>query len=264
MAQEITVIVKVDIQAALQENTLSSNVYMVDNQRTAGSTEQGTDKLCSYCKGFTWSNGAQASEQLINWLVTGVASPPTTYPEKAVQRNTQIQDKARQQEISKLAANLKPNAPQSALDKVTKAISGTAIYPKIRGLDGLTRLHSVPLITQHGQAFDRSMDLDDASHLAPIITHISGEAVDKNVIYPAQYGTPIDINSGWYWCASVDTNIPGRYSYTMDILIHQLAYEDGEYVWKPYLMQHDAFIEVVTEPKYNGFTGAGAATLPVV
>jgi len=51
--------------------------------------------------------------------------------------------------------------------------------------------------------------IPEINSLNPIITNITGEAVDKNVIYPAAYGSPDMVTDGWYWAASVDTSRPG-------------------------------------------------------
>jgi hypothetical protein len=98
---------------------------------------------------------------------------------------------------------------------------------------------------------------------APIITDIVGEAVDKNIMYPAEYGSPDMVTDGWYWSASVDTSRPGTYSYTMHIQLHELIPQDGELIWEPVNLTCDSRIRIITEPRRNGFTGAGIGMLPI-
>lgn len=264
MSQEITIIVKVDIEAAIANQSLRGNIYLVDNLRTAGSTGQGTDHLTSYAKGFYWSNGGQASEQLINWLPTGIASPPITVPESVHVSNAsraQMNITDALKDLSQTSSKLEVAGYQNRLQDIVKK---RPIIPKIRDLRGKLRTHHLPLINQTGELFDQGQELINTANLAPIITNISGEAVDKKVIYPAQYGTPISLNSGWYWSASVDTNLAGKYSYTMHILLHHLIFDEDEFIWEPVLLTHDAYIEVVKEPKRNGFTCGATGQLPVV
>jgi hypothetical protein len=97
----------------------------------------------------------------------------------------------------------------------------------------------------------------------PVITDITGEAVDQKIMYPALYGSPDLVTDGWYWSASVDTSRPGTYSYTMEIELHELTLTDGEWVWEPVRLLHDSSIRVTTEPKRNGFTNAGIGILPI-
>ena len=42
MSQELTIIVLVDVQAALDANTLEGNIYLIDNLKDEGSTGEGT------------------------------------------------------------------------------------------------------------------------------------------------------------------------------------------------------------------------------
>ncbi len=106
--------------------------------------------------------------------------------------------------------------------------------------------------------------IPEINSLNPIITDITGEAVDKNIIYPAAYGSPDMITDGWYWAASVDTSRPGIYSYTMDIQLFKLELLDGDYTWVPVTMQIDAYLKISNDPKINGFTHAGMGMLPIM
>ncbi|NEQ79028.1 MAG: hypothetical protein F6K26_01810 [Moorea sp. SIO2I5] len=111
-------------------------------------------------------------------------------------------------------------------------------------------------------------DADDSTipefnFLSPIITDITGEAVDKNIIYPAAYGSPDMVTDGWYWSASVNTYTPGTYSYTMHIQLYKLSREGKEYTYIPVDFTHNAYIKISNDPKVNGFTNAGIGYLPI-
>jgi hypothetical protein len=101
------------------------------------------------------------------------------------------------------------------------------------------------------------------SYPAPVITDIYGQAVDEKVIYPAQYGSPDLVTDGWYWSATVDSSRPGTYTYSMRIRLHQLVRRGGEMLWEPLNMTCRSKLQVITEPKFNGFTGAGLGPLPI-
>lgn len=50
----------------------------------------------------------------------------------------------------------------------------------------------------------------------PLIEKIGGEAVDKQIMVPLLFDSPaLDGGLGLWWGASVDANVPGRYSYTL-------------------------------------------------
>jgi hypothetical protein len=59
---QLAIIVAVDTQAALAQGSLKGHIYMVDNNKHAGSTGQGTADLVTHIDGT----------QIMNWLVTGL------------------------------------------------------------------------------------------------------------------------------------------------------------------------------------------------
>lgn len=261
MSQEVTVILKVDIAGAFANDTLNGNIYLFDNLRTAGSTDIGTDHLSSMAKGFYWSNGVPASGLLINWLGTAIANPPISVPEK---HHVKRAGQAQQSLVDSVHQLLGDKADADAVSaKLTELAGKRVVMPKIKGLDGVVRHHNTPLITSDGEFANEDVDPAHVSDMYPIVTNIRGEAVEKKVLYPAQYGTPIDLNSGWYWSASIDTNLAGRYRYTMDILLHRIEIIDGDYVWIPKIFSHDAWLEVQSEAKRNGFTHGADGVLPI-
>ena len=112
--------------------------------------------------------------------------------------------------------------------------------------------------------FCKSRDiLPETSFIAPILTDISGEAVDKKIFFPAEYESPDLASDGWYWSASVNTANPGTYAYTMHFLIYRPYIVAGECVWKPLYMTHQSRINITSGPKRNGFTDQGVGFLPI-
>lgn len=62
--KDVSVLIVVDVENALATNDLGSNVYLIDNNKNSGSTDEGGNELVTAC-----SNG-----QLINWSVVGVVA----------------------------------------------------------------------------------------------------------------------------------------------------------------------------------------------
>lgn len=120
MYSQLAIVVLIDVENALRENTLRGHTYLIDNYRFMGSTGQGTEKLTTMVVG----------NQILNWLVTGI-------------------DLAGQQPV-------------------------------------------------------------------PALVGIGGEAVEKQILVPQFYDSPaLDGNMGYWWGGTVDSNVPGTYSYTL-------------------------------------------------
>jgi hypothetical protein len=62
MAQ-LSVVTLIDVEAAMKANSLSGNIYLIDNNEWNGSSGEGTENLVTAITGT----------QIINWLVMGVA-----------------------------------------------------------------------------------------------------------------------------------------------------------------------------------------------
>jgi hypothetical protein len=59
MNSQLAILAVVDVEAALTEETLIGNCYLIDNNRFRGSSGQGTDRLVTVVEG----------NQVMNWLV---------------------------------------------------------------------------------------------------------------------------------------------------------------------------------------------------
>jgi hypothetical protein len=197
MDKEITILIVIDIPAALKENTLENNIYLIDDGKAAGSARSegnGTARLTTAMNGFYWADGSQACGIILNWLLMDVGSTPLM---------------------------LSHRYDKDQLLTITKPT----------GLN----------------------------HLSLYLTNISGEAVEKGIIFPAQYGTPSNSTEGLYWSATVDTNKPGTYTYRLEFLLSTM--KEGEEGSRSFT--HKGRIKVTNEPKRNGFTHAGVGFLPI-
>jgi hypothetical protein len=265
MSQQSGIVVVVDVEAAIQAGALEGNIYFFDNMGPFGTTGQGTDTFVSAVNGTHWPDGSQAGEQVVNFVVVGVTSLPTSL------FRGYGQHRQRQMELATLATAHSLVAPaggavpsnaetRTALAGIQKPLAGS-----IKQLSG--HVSERVLLDHFGRLVPTGTKADSSSvaQLPPIITGITGEAVEKGIIYPAQYGSPDLVNGGWYWSATVATHSPKVWSYTLHILLHRLVSDEaGEFpFWEPVPLTCDANLNISNRPMRNGFTGGGTGLLPV-
>lgn len=214
MSKQITILVMIDVEAALAEGTLENNIYMMDSERLNGSTGEGTSRLTTAISNGIMADGSQAEDVVLNWSVGYLPAPPPTLP----RFYASYRRKKRQSEA--VADILRKG-------KVDKAV--------------LTAL----------QASDKDC--------SPYLADITGEAVERKAIFPAQYGTPVPVHGGWYWSASVNTYHTGVYKY----VLHIDLYRDNNGKTETVRMTHEAAIAITNAPQRNGFTGKGLGFLPI-
>ena len=275
MSQQLGIILMVDVEAALEANQLEGNCYLFDNMKLQGSEGLGTDKLVSAINGTHWCDGSQANEQVLNWLPYGVGSLPPTLPKSFLAEKSRNTDLLALDQLKELADRIETTEKANftsveAIVEELKKISNSTGYK--------TQLQSKysDVTNDLGVVGQKIMDvtgelvseLDEdkipqINSLNPILTNITGQAVDEKIIYPAAYGSPDMVTDGWYWAASVDTSRPGTYAYTMHIQLYKLSLVDGQWAWQPVDMTCEAFIKISNDPKINGFTGAGVGMLPI-
>jgi len=282
MAQEITIIMLVDIPAALDAGTLEGNIYLVDNLKTEGSENEGTGKLVSAVNGTHWFDGSQASEQLINWLPYSITSLspqlPRFYADDRLDKLKNDLVRSLQQGGSGGAFHLLQSGSAYFTPPVAPVLSAMADNRGRKIADDLPLMdlrgnfiaaNTAKPVLMTADAGDEAQagggsDISYISYLTPQIYNITGEAVDKGVIYPAQYGTPAPIKGGWYWCASVNTYMTGIYTYTLHITLYKPELHGTAVVWQPVHFTYDAKIKVTSGAMRNGFTNAGLGALPVM
>ena len=265
MAQQITVYVLVDSHAAFEANQLDGNIYLMDNLRTEGSENQGTGQLVTAVNGTAWSNGAQANEPLLNWLVTGLSSLPVTLPRNYLYDRSRDSERAALEAVRRHSGTPKGKAGAAGgIDALTEAAGALGVHARFENEHGQLQRHRLQLLDLRGEVVPTAdPEADDIHQLPPIITDITGEAVDEGILYPAQYGTPVPINAGWYWSATASTSRPGVYSYTMHIKVYKLIFAGGKPIWQDKDMTYESQIRVRTRPMVNGFTGGGIGLLPI-
>jgi hypothetical protein len=259
MAQQLAIIVLVDIANALHSRTLDGNVYLFDNMKFQGSEGEGTGNLVTAVRGSYWSDGSQAGEQVLNWLTASLGSIPPTVPRNYLADRAWHSDQQALSELAALASNAAGPAAEvtAGLGRVQRFI-GRRSRTARRGSHLAS--HKILDVTGHVVADDTTQA---HNFPAPVITDITGQAVDEKIIYPAEYGSPDMVSDGWYWSATVDTSRPGTYGYTIGIQLHELAQRDGEYLWEPVNLSCETSIKVTTEPMRNAFTKRGVGLLPI-
>lgn len=232
MAQQASIVVLIDVDAAVKEQTLLDNAYLVDNTGRPGAPGEGTEHLTTEVEGSYWMDGSQAQEQILNWVTYALGSLPPTLP-----RNYRA-DQVRRQERAARHAQVRRHG---------------------------SSLPGRPLLDVHGRLLPDVPDWSHVSHSrpAPVLVDLTGEAVDTKVLYPALYGSPDRSSEGWYWSAAVDTSRPGTYAYTMTVEVRELTHVDDTWRWKPHRMTLDASIRITSKPCVNGFTGRGIDLLPL-
>jgi hypothetical protein len=223
-----------------------------------GSQNEGTGGLVTAINGSYWSDGSQASEQVLNWLPYSLGSIPPSVP-KGYQA-----DRARQTDQQALADL------QTIVQQGTQGTDASAQLAQIQRNVGTkvksTRRTRGPSDTKVLDITGKVVAADSTaavSYPAPVITDIYGEAVDEKIMYPAEYGSPDMVTDGWYWSATVDTSRPGTYAYTMKIQLHKLVEQGNEMLWEPVNLTCESYLKITSEPKRNAFTGTGLGFLPV-
>ncbi|MFM6441046.1 MAG: hypothetical protein ACKPGQ_03330, partial [Dolichospermum sp.] len=233
-----------------------------------------TGKLISAINGTSYCDGSQANEQVLNWLPYGVGSLPPTLPKSFLSDKSKNSDLKALEEIQALADRL-TGASADESQNISDVVQELQRISKAVGIKTEVQSRNSDVSQDIGHLGQKIMDvtgnlvtevdgkIPEINSLNPIITNITGEAVDKNVIYPAAYGSPDMVTDGWYWAASVDTSRPGTYAYTMHIQLYKLSRENGAWAWVPVDFTHDAYIKISNDPKKNGFTNAGIGYLPI-
>ncbi|GAB2837587.1 hypothetical protein GCM10022221_41220 [Actinocorallia aurea] len=252
MAQQHGIIVLVDVDNALADRTLDGNAYWFDNFKFLGSTGEGSENLVTIVPGTYYLDGSQATEQVLNWLPAALGAVPPTVP-----RNY-LAEQALQTDRDALASLASVGSGDEAGISRAKDQVGVSARQS-RAAKGVT---TAKVLDATG-AVAGSNAAATYNYPAPVITDITGPAVEQKIMYPAQYGSPDMIYDGWYWAATVDTSRPGIYSYTMHIQLHELVEREDGLVWQPVDFTCTSALEIISDPKRNGFTGGGLGLLPI-
>ncbi|MFG2497941.1 hypothetical protein ACGFSB_06945 [Streptomyces sp. NPDC048441] len=260
MPQQLAIIVLVDVGHALESETLDGNTYLFDNMKLQGSTNQGTGDLVTAINGSYWSDGSQASEQVLNWLPYSLGSIPPTVPRGYEFDRARQSDEKALEDLTELAGKSSAASTDQAeqLAQIRRTV-GTRVKTtrRTRG-----RMSGQKILDVTGNVVSRDSTAA-YTYPAPVITDIYGEAVDSKIMYPAEYGSPDLVTDGWYWSATVDTSRPGTYSYMMRIQLHKLVGLNGELRWEAVDLTCPSTLKITAEPRRNGFTGAGMGLLPI-
>lgn len=217
MSQQLGIIIMIDVAAAVKSKSLDGNIYCFDNQKTHGSTGQGTDRLTSAVDSTRFVTEAQT----LNWWVADIYAPPRTVPHHYYFHITRAKDADGAEEENIVYKHRLMDIFGNLLDLDTDADSAAnAVRPP------------------------------------PRIINITGEAVYRNAFFPGLYGSPSLIpRNGDYWAATVSTQLTGTFYYTMVFqLFHNPSLDNqGEVVWESLNLPWNAKLKITREQVANGF-----------
>jgi hypothetical protein len=75
-----SIVVLIDVEAALAESRLENNFYLIDNTRALGSNGEGSAEIVSAVVGVHNADGSPAAEAVLNWIGYGISALPPTLP----------------------------------------------------------------------------------------------------------------------------------------------------------------------------------------
>jgi hypothetical protein len=241
MSQQAGILVVIDVDAAVRAGRLIDNIYLFDNQKWMGSAGEGTPRLVTAVDGIRAYS--QSVPQVLNWLVFGIVAFPPTLPKSFFI----TQQAGSHADLQPQASGLATPQPQP------KAVS---YVPRLLDIEGND-------IGSPGKA--RRNVSTAVPPPPPQIVNITGEAVTKGVMFPAQYGSPDLLSEGLYWSASVNTDIVGLFAYTLHIALYYYPQVDeagGDALLKTVTMTHEAYVQVTNGKIVNGFS-ATPAMIPI-
>jgi hypothetical protein len=264
MSQEITIMCLIDVQAAVEENSLEGNLYFIDNLGRDGSQNECSADLIVAANGTHWADGSQANEVLINWLCNGIGSLPIALSRVWHQVHSKKIDQSAIDRLNNIHKDFSDGDKEVYKSKIGDLLSEVGHSSMVRHHEGHLVNTAAKLQNVYGELFNPHADgWDTISHMTPFIADVTGEAVDKGVMFPTQEGTPIHVKDGWYWCATINTKSPGVYDYDLHFVLHKLAMHDGQAFWEPITFSVRSKIQVTSQAKINGFSGAAIEFLPL-
>ncbi|KAF0814288.1 hypothetical protein IGB42_01189 [Andreprevotia sp. IGB-42] len=259
MSQQLAILIMIDTAAAIKAGNLADHIYLIDNAKWVGSTGEATANLVTAVDGTRVRS--QMDAQVLNWLPYGIGDLPHSLPQSFFL--SPAAKKTINATLVHPASDPQAPAGSAAADEAATATASVATArvaadepsPHARGAQHIPRLEAKRMdIT--GALLGKSKAKGNTAlytYPMPLVTNITGEAVDKYVIFPAQYGSPDLFSKGLYWSATVDTNKVGTYAYTLHITLFNPYEKDGEVAWEPVALTFDSYINVTNEATRNGF-----------
>lgn len=249
---QVSIFLMVAVESVLSERRIEGHAFQLqtrleddDAQNAAG---RPTNRVSAV--GVHRADGSIAEDVTLNWIVGSVAGLGIARP-TPIELNTVVKN-----EVESLIHGLDSSMP---LADVKAAIDA---YEKEHGLASDAGVPTFPVgFDGHPMSVEEVMM---GGHLSPVLVDITGQAVDDEVIFPAQYGSPDARTDGWYWSATVDTHKVGVHRCDLHIDVFRPTFEDSRIVWVPetYVLDMELVVSQITQ--VNGFTGAGIGYLPLV
>lgn len=260
MSQQISIFVFIDIPAALKENTLDNNIYFLDNLKREGSEGEGTDKLLTAVNGYHWIDGSQACDIVLNWFPIGIGCLPMTLPRSySAYRSGKIEKEVTQSMLRMYQNSNAANGDLQEKIEEMRVVMEDSVLLETNNREIIDL--GIKTLNLYGDLYQKDDEPDILNYISPRIVALRGEAVDNSVLFPSQYGSPVESSEGLYWSATVDTLKTGIHTYILDIILYE---KDRNNLWRPRPMTYKGRIKVSTEAKRNGFTHAGTGLLPVI
>lgn len=242
----------------LVSGSLAGNAWLIhprdEEVGAAPASDDAPDPALTFpCTGVHYADGSMADDVTLNWIVTSIAAIAQSRRHPIPLDDAQI---AFAGEIFRLTENL------HSVRDVERVLGGVHLA------DGtpyaLARLPDVPGVPRDisGRPVNAAQALAGA-FISPVLSDITGPAVDDGVIYPAQYGSPDPLTEGWYWSATVDTRKAGIHRVDLHLDIYRPIVRDRCLDFIPERYTLPTWLDVRAVPAVNGFTGGPLGYLPL-
>lgn len=243
---------------ALVSGSLAGNAWLIhprdEEVDVAPHADGAPDPALTFpCTGVHYADGSMADDVTLNWIVTSITAIAQSRRHPIPLDDAQL---AFAGEIFRLTEGLPTlREVQHVLGSVHRA-DGTPY--------ALARLPDVPGVPRDisGRPVNAAQALSGA-FISPVLSDITGPAVDDGVVYPAQYGSPDLLTEGWYWSATVDTRQTGIHRLDLHLDIYRPIIRDRclDFVPERYVLP--TWLDVRAVPAVNGFTGGPIGYLPL-
>lgn len=247
-----SVFLLISVLEALKQRGVEGNAYQLlarlDEESEVGGPDPATLRVTA--TGVHRPDGSIADDVTLNWNVASLQEHPYARPKPIVlDAQTEAAVKALAEMARSLSSIAEIKAAIDAFEAEHGLVGASLAEQGFMGLDGQ------PMTVAEVMA---------GGHIAPVLVDITGQAVDDEVIFPAQYGSPDSDSAGWYWSATVDTHKVGLHRCDLHIMLYRPRLEGHMIQWDPeiYTVGMDLVVNQVEQT--NGFTGAAIGYLPLV
>jgi hypothetical protein len=247
-----SVFLLISVLEALQQRDVEGNAYQLlarlDEESELEEPDSATLRITA--TGVHRHDGSIAEDVTVNWNVASLQEHPYARPKPII---LDAQTAAAVKAVAERARSL------TSIPEIKAAIDA---YEDEHGVIGAS-LGDQGLLGLDGQPM-KAAEIMAGGHIAPVLVDITGQAVEDEVIFPAQYGSPDSDSAGWYWSATVDTHKVGLHRCDLHIMLYRPRLDGHVIEWEPeiYTVGMDLAVNQIVQT--NGFTGAAIGYLPLV